>query len=141
MQVITQPVHSVTPGEVLAGKYRVERLLGEGGMGVVVAATNLALGTPVAIKLLRPSAVANEEALGRFEREAKAASKLKSEHVARVSDLGSLGDGRPYMVMEFLQGQDLADYLEQTMKQGGPLHIPEAVDYVLQACEAIAEAH
>src|SRR5579864_4643876 len=134
---------SVKPGEVLAGKYRVERVLGEGGMGVVVAATNLALGSTVAIKLLRPSAVQNPEALGRFQREAQAASKLKSEHVASVTDLGNLPDGRPYMVMEYLQGVDLADYLEAQMKKpgGGPLPIAEAVDYVMQACEAIVEAH
>ena len=128
---------SVTSGTLLAGKYRVERLLGEGGMGVVLAATNEALRQKVAIKLLRSGALANSKALGRFEREARAAASLRSEHVARVLDVGKLEDGRPYMVMEYLEGRDLGDVIDQ-----GP-HLPsgEAVDYVLQACEAIAEAH
>jgi eukaryotic-like serine/threonine-protein kinase len=106
-QVTTAPLPAISPGEVLAGKYRVERVLGEGGMGLVVAATNIALNKPVAIKLLRASCVENAEALGRFEREARAAASLRSEHVARVSDVGNLADGRPYMVMEFLSGKDL----------------------------------
>jgi serine/threonine-protein kinase len=130
-------VPSAAPGELLAGKYRVERALGEGGMGVVVAATNVALNQRVAIKLLRPAALANKEALGRFLREARAAASLRSEHVARVLDVGSLADGRPYMVMEYLEGRDLGDLVEH----GPALPIPRAVDYVLQACEAIAEAH
>src|SRR4051812_40885645 len=98
---------SITSGMLLAGKYRVERLLGQGGMGVVVAATNEALRQRVAIKLLRGSALANTKALGRFEREARAAASLRSEHVARVLDVGKLEDGRPYMVMEYLEGRDL----------------------------------
>ncbi len=122
---------------LLAGKYRVERLLGEGGMGVVLAATNEALRQKVAIKLLRSGALVNSKALGRFEREARAAASLRSEHVARVLDVGKLEDGRPYMVMEYLEGRDLGDVIDQ-----GPHLAPgEAVDYVLQACEAIAEAH
>ena len=127
----------VTSGMLLAGKYRIERLLGEGGMGVVLAATNEALRQKVAIKLLRIGALADAKALGRFEREARAAASLRSEHVARVLDVGKLEDGRPYMVMEYLEGRDLGDVIDQ-----GP-HLPpgEAVDYVLQACEAIAEAH
>ena len=131
------PSPSVTSGMLLAGKYRVERLLGEGGMGVVLAATNEALRQKVAIKLLRSGALANAKALGRFEREARAAASLRSEHVARVLDVGKLEDGRPYMVMEYLEGRDLGDVIDQ-----GPHLAPgEAVDYVLQACEAIAEAH
>jgi hypothetical protein len=132
---VTMPV--VSSGELLAGKYRVERTLGEGGMGVVVAATNVALGTRVAIKLLRPAATVSPEALGRFQREANAAARLRSEHVARAIDVGTLPDGRPYMVMEYLEGQDLADFLDKN----GPRPIWEAVDFLLQACEAIAEAH
>src|SRR5690242_10704990 len=83
---------SVQPGELLAGKYRVDRVLGEGGMGIVVAATNEALRQKVAIKLLRPGALDNAEALGRFKREAQAAASLKSQHVARVLDVGALDD-------------------------------------------------
>ena len=122
---------------LLAGKYRVERLLGEGGMGVVLAATNEALRQKVAIKLLRSGSLANAKALGRFEREARAAASLRSEHVARVLDVGKLDDGRPYMVMEYLEGMDLGDVIDQ----GPYLPVPQVVDYVLQASEAIAEAH
>ncbi len=128
---------SVQPGELLAGKYRVDRVIGEGGMGVVVAATNEALRQKVAIKLLRPGALENGEALGRFHREAHTAARLRSQHVAKVLDIGALPDGRPYMVMEMLEGQDLGDVIER----GPPLSVAQAVDFVLQACEAIAEAH
>jgi serine/threonine protein kinase len=128
---------SIEPGELLAEKYRVDRVLGEGGMGVVLAATNEALRQKVAIKLLRPGALENAEALGRFKREAQAAASLKSQHVARVIDVMTLADGRPMMVMEMLEGQDLGDLIEH----GGPQPVSVAIDYVLQACEAIAEAH
>ena len=128
---------SVVTGALLAGKYRVEHVLGEGGMGVVLAATNEALRQKVAIKLLRSGALANAKALGRFEREARAAASLRSNHVARVLDVGKLEDGRPYMVMEHLEGRDLGDVIDH----GVELPVSEAVDYVLQACEAIAEAH
>jgi serine/threonine-protein kinase len=132
---VTSP--SVVSGMLLAGKYRVDRLLGEGGMGVVVAATNEALRQRVAIKLLRSGALANQKALGRFEREARAAASLRSEHVARVLDVGKLEDGRPYMVMEYLEGRDLGDVIDN----GPPTPVGDVIDYVLQACEAIAEAH
>lgn len=127
----------VRAGEVLAGKYAVESVLGAGGMGVVVAATHVQLGQRVALKFLLPGACGNAEAVERFLREARAAVQIQSEHVARVSDVGTLETGSPYMVMEFLQGTDL----DQIVRSRGPLPIPEAVDAVLQACEAIAEAH
>ena len=128
---------SLQPGQVLGGKFRIERVLGEGGMGVVVAATHLGLGQLVAIKLMLPEALAHPENVERFEREARAAVRLKSEHVARVSDVGRLDDGSPYIVMEYLHGEDL----DQVLEKGGVLPIETAVDYVLQACEAVAEAH
>jgi eukaryotic-like serine/threonine-protein kinase len=124
-------------GDVLAGKYRVERVLGAGGMGVVVAAHHLGLDTKVAIKLLLPEMLDQEEVVARFAREARAAARITNEHVARVFDVGALEDGAPYMVMEFLDGSDLSEWL----KRRGPLPVPEAVDFVLQACEAVAEAH
>jgi eukaryotic-like serine/threonine-protein kinase len=124
-------------GDMLAGKYRVERTLGEGGVGIVVAAWHTELRTRVAIKLLRPSLTASEEAVKRFSREARAASTLRSEHVVRVFDVGKLPDGTPYMVMEHLEGQDLAG----TLAAHGPMSAAEAVGYVLQACEGVAEAH
>jgi serine/threonine-protein kinase len=127
----------VTPGTILAGKYRVERILGQGGMGVVVEARHLALEERVALKFLVPSAMPGADATARFLREARAAAKIKSEHVARVSDVGTLESGAPYMVMEFLEGSDLAHLL----KQKGPLPVPDAVDYLIQGSEAIAEAH
>src|SRR5580658_8834970 len=90
----------VRPGDVLAGKYRVERLLGVGGMGVVVAAHHIQLDEKVALKFLRPEALGDAECVARFDREARAAVKIKSEHVARVIDVGTLESGAPYIVME-----------------------------------------
>ena len=127
----------VRQGDILAGKYRVERVLGAGGMGVVVAAHHVQLDKRVAIKFLLPDALSNAEAVERFAREARAAVKITSEHVARVIDVGTLETGAPYMVMEFLEGHDLA----QWVRLRGPLPLEQAVDFVLQACEAIAEAH
>ena len=124
-------------GQVLAGKYRVDRVIGEGGMGYVVAAYHLQLRTTVAIKLLAPSLLKNTEAVRRFAREARAAARVVSQHVARVLDVGELDTGAPYMVMEFLEGADL----EETLDTRGRLPIAEAIDYILQACEAIGEAH
>ena len=127
----------VQPGQILIGKYRIERVLGIGGMGVVVAATHVQLEDRVAIKFLLPQALDNGEAVARFIREARAAVRIKSEHVARVSDVGRLENGAPYMVMEYLEGTDLTGLV----KQRGPLPIEDAVEALLQACEAIAEAH
>jgi len=127
----------VREGDVLDGKYLVERILGLGGMGVVVAARHLQLEQQVAIKFVLPHAVGDAEAMERFAREARAAVKLRSEHVARVLDVGTLANGAPYMVMEYLAGKDLGEMIESS----GPLGHVDAVDYVLQACEAIAEAH
>ncbi len=127
----------VHPGDVLAGKYRVERVLGVGGMGVVVAAHHVQLDTKIALKFLLPSMLSNREAVARFSREARAAVRIMSEHVARVIDVGTLENGAPYMVMEYLEGGDLAAWLQQR----GPLPIEQAVEFVLHACVAIAEAH
>jgi eukaryotic-like serine/threonine-protein kinase len=124
-------------GDVLAGKYRIDEILGVGGMGVVVAAHHIQLDDRVAIKFLLPAALENREAVARFAREARAAVKIKSEHVARVIDVGTLETGAPYMVMEHLQGSDLSAWLEQK----GALPVDDAVEFVLQACEALAEAH
>ena len=112
------PVH---PGEILAGRYRVERVIGVGGMGVVVAATHLPLDQLVAIKFLVPQAQGNQEIVARFMREARAAVRIKSEHVARVTDVGTLETGAPYMIMEYLEGCDLA----QLVKTRGILPVDE----------------
>ena len=127
----------VRPGDLLAGKYRVERVLGAGGMGVVVAAMHTELEQRVALKFLLPAALANTIAVGRFAQEARAVVRLKSEHVARVIDVGRLETGAPYIVMEYLEGRDMGTLLEER----NALSAPEAVDYVLQVCEAVAEAH
>jgi serine/threonine-protein kinase len=123
---------------VLAGKYRVDRVLGVGGMGVVVAATHLQLQQTVALKFaLKEALASNPAAIERFLREARAAVKLKSEHVAKVLDVGTLETGAPYMVMEYLDGADLG----QVVQRQGALSVEASADYVLQACEALAEAH
>jgi len=127
----------VKEGDVLAGKYRVERTLGVGGMGVVVAARHIQLEDQVALKFLLPSALENAELVARFQREARAAVKIKGEHVAKVLDVGTMDSGAPYMVMEFLQGGDL----EQLLERKGTCPVDESVDYIMQACEAMAEAH
>lgn len=141
MSTIQNTVHSAIAeareGDVLGGKYRIESVLGHGGMGVVVAARHLQLDERVAIKFLLPAALEQPEAVTRFIREAKAAIRIKSEHVVRVSDVGRLDNGAPFMVMEFLEGTDLAQWL----KRRGVLSVEQAVEFLLQALEAIAEAH
>jgi len=127
----------IREGEVIAGKYRVDRILGSGGMGIVVAAHHLELDEKVAIKVLLPDMLANSEAVSRFAREARAAVKIKNEHVARVLDVGRLDNGAPYFVMEYLEGVDLRAWLHLR----GALDVEQAVEFLLQACEAIAEAH
>jgi serine/threonine-protein kinase len=127
----------VSEGDLLAGKYRVERVLGAGGMGYVVAALHEQLEQRVAVKLLVPELAEDQDAAARFLREARAAVRIQSEHVARVLDVGELEGGAPYMVMEFLSGRDLARELEAVKS----FDIGTAIDYVLQACEAVAEAH
>ena len=124
-------------GSLIAGKYRVENVLGHGGMGGVVAATHRRLGQRVAIKILYPSSARNPEAVARFLREAQAAAALQSEHVVRILDFGRHGDGLPFMVMEHLQGTNLADLLASR----GTLPVDEAIHYLMQASEAVAEAH
>lgn len=127
----------VKEGDILAGRYRVERVLASGGMGVVVAATHVGLGQKVALKFLLPAMLGTVDAATRFDREARAAALLKSEHITRIIDVGKLENGAPYMVMEFLEGCDLADLIERD----GPLSIETAATYLLQACEGLAEAH
>lgn len=125
----------VLPGETLAGKYRVERILGRGGMGVVVAARHLELDERVAIKfLLRKN---DPIAVERFLREARAAAKVKSQHVCRAYDVGRLETGEPYLVMEYLDGVDLAERLAA----GGPLGVELVARWIIEVCAALGEAH
>ena len=124
-------------GDVVAGKYVVQGVLGRGGVGVVVSAEHVKLGRRVALKFLRPELADVPDVVQRFLREGRAAAQLHSEHVARVLDADTTPEGAPYLVMELLEGRDLW----ALVKDEGPLPLETAVDYVLQACEAVAEAH
>jgi len=125
------------PGDVVAGKFEVDRVLGLGGMGAVYAAVNLETGGRVAIKCLLPQFFENAEVIRRFQRESRATICLRNEHVALLYDSGELPSGIPYIVMEFLDGRDLRSIVKST----GPLPIEDAAAYICQACVALAEAH
>lgn len=124
-------------GEIIADKYEVIDLIGVGGVGFVVAANHIELGEKVALKFLRPEMLIREDIVARFAQEALAAVRIKNEHVARVFDVGTLPNGHPFIVMEFLEGRDLYEIVQQD----GPQPVKTAIDYVLQACEALADAH
>jgi len=127
----------LVPGTILLGKYRVDDLIGTGGMGRVVRASHLYLQQSVAIKVLLPEMAGSASTVARFLREAQSTARLKSEHIARVIDVGTMPDGTPFMVMEYLEGNDL----NQILRHHGP-QLPAIVcDLMLQACEGIAEAH
>src|SRR5262245_46224828 len=97
------------PGELIGDKWRVTRNIGAGGMGLVLAATDVRLGHKVAIKVLAGDAARTPVRATRFAREARAASKLRGDHVVRVLDVGTLPEGAPYMVMEYLEGDNLRE--------------------------------
>jgi serine/threonine-protein kinase len=122
------------PGDVIEGKYRVEKVLGEGGMGMVLAAHHELLDQRVAVKVLTAT---DEKSISRFSFEVQSTARLKSEHVARVMDVGVLPGGAPFMVMEYLEGCDL----EELLKLNGHLPVQEAVGYVLQALDGLSQAH
>ncbi|WP_437727054.1 serine/threonine-protein kinase [Sorangium sp. So ce861] len=124
-------------GDIIGGKYRVERVLGRGGMGLVVSAHHVSLRHRVALKFLLPEGRATPGALERFFREAQAAAAIASEHIARVIDVGQTDEELPYFVMELLNGIDL----EALVETRGPLPVEQAVSYVIEACDALAEAH
>ena len=130
-------MRTVQRGEVIAGKYVVQGIIGRGGVGIIAAARHVTLRQLVALKFLRPEIESDPEVVRRFVREAQAAAQIRSEHVARVMDAGTLEDGTVFLVFEHLVGRDLA----RVLREDGPLSIPDAVDYLTQACEAIAEAH
>jgi serine/threonine-protein kinase len=124
-------------GTIVAGKYRLEHLLGQGGMGVVMAATHLQLGTAVALKVLHEDMFKNPGIVERFMREARASAQLRGENVCRVSDVGTLDNGVPFIVMELLSGYDLATIL----RTNGAVPASSVVEIVMQACLALGEAH
>ncbi len=124
------------PGERIGGKYRVQRLLGQGGMGAVYLVTHEALESVFALKVLSRGSEMHQ---ARFVREGRILASLRSEHVAKAVDFGVIEEfGAPYMVMEYLPGADLSAHLEASAQ---PLPVRDAVDHVLEACEALAEAH
>ncbi|HSY21539.1 MAG TPA: protein kinase [Polyangiaceae bacterium] len=125
------------PGDVVDGKYAIERIVGRGGAGYVAVARHLVLDRRVALKFLRPELQLEPDLCKRFVREARAAAQMKGPHVARVLDADASRTAGPYLVMEFLEGEDMAVRL----RRGGPLRVAEAADCVLQACEAVHEAH
>ncbi|HRI65781.1 MAG TPA: serine/threonine-protein kinase [Polyangium sp.] len=129
---------SLAPGDLVLGKYRVERVIGQGGMGMVLAVRHTTLNELFAMKImLNIEGVTGKQAFDRFIREARICASLKGEHVVKVQDVGELADGRPYIVMEYLEGQDLSSILEKK----GPLSVPNAAAVILQACDALSEAH
>lgn len=136
MQSAQNSTH-VGPGTVIDGRYRIEDILGQGGMATVFRATHLLLDQTVAIKVVLPQMQLVSTFEERFLREARAATALKGDHIVRVSDVGTLEDGSPYFVMEYLEGQDL----DALILSGERVPAEVAVDYVLQACEAVAEVH
>ena len=127
----------VKPGAVLAGRYAIERVIGRGAMAVVYEATHVKLKRKVAVKMLLPSLAENTEVAHRFAREARALEQLHGPNITEVLDVDTGEDGVPFIVMEFLDGQDLA----KEMKNRADLPIEEAVGYILQAASAMTEAH
>jgi serine/threonine-protein kinase len=127
----------VREGDSIANKYVAGRVLGVGGMGIVIAATDRLLGRKVAIKFLLPNLANSDRAVQRFVREARSATKISSEHVVKLLEIDSLPSGMPFFVMEYLEGRDLGAMLIER----GSLPLARAVDYLLQALEAIAEGH
>ncbi len=126
------------PGEVLDGKYRIEHLLGEGGMGAVAKATHLLRRAPVALKFMSGAVLSMSGAVERFVNEGVAASQIDSDHVVKVFDVGRLPNGAPYLVMEYLEGRDLSQLLE---REGPVLPPARAVHFTVQALRALHTAH
>jgi serine/threonine protein kinase len=124
-------------GATVAGKYRVDRLLGQGGMGAVFQATNTVIGKRVALKFLSPEAARDAQATRRFQREAEAASLVESEHIVQIFDFGETEQGLPFLVMELLNGQDLRARLNERSKLG----VTEAVSVAKQVLRALVRAH
>jgi serine/threonine-protein kinase len=132
-----KPETIVNEGDFVAGKYRVEKILGAGGMGCVVSALHVELRQRVALKFLLPKFAEDAQIVERFEREARAVVRLRSEHVVRVFDVGRIDSGIPYIVMEQLEGSNLATLVTSR----GPLPGDEVIEYILQVCDGLGEAH
>lgn len=125
------------PGQTIDGKYRILRLIGEGGMGTVHEGENLLIRRRVAIKVLNAEAAANSAAVVRFEREAQAAGRIGSDHILEIIDLGMLPSGERYMVMEYLDGETLS----QRIHRAGQLAPPTVYPLIRQALVGLRAAH
>jgi serine/threonine protein kinase len=125
------------PGDVIADKFRVERYVGEGGMAFVLEATHLELDERVALKFIHPAFRKQEAIVARFRAEARASARMKGEHIARVMDVSSTEDGHPFIVMEYLDGEDLGQVIERRVLPDRA----EAIGWLIETCEALAEAH
>jgi serine/threonine protein kinase len=124
-------------GKVISGSYKIEKFVGQGGMGAVFQAKQLSLDRNVAVKFLSAALAMDREILERFQREARAASNIGHPGIVQVIDMGYMQDGQPFMVMEMLEGEDL----RHRLKKEGPLEVSEAITIMLQVCEALAAAH
>src|SRR6187402_717726 len=128
---------SLEPGQLIDGKYRIVRLIGEGGMGAVYEGENVRINRRVAIKVLHAAYTGNAEVMQRFEREAQAAGRIGNDHILEVLDLGQLGDGDHYIVMEFLDGVALGD----RSKERGRLTPREVTPIMQQSLVGLDAAH
>jgi serine/threonine protein kinase len=137
-QVISDPDQKEEPslvGQVIADRYRLTKKLGEGGMGEVYEAQHIYIEKKVALKLLRPEIMSNQEAVTRFYQEARSASAIGHENIVEIDDFGKLPDGRVYLSMEYLEGESLNDALQR------PMDLGRALDIVIQVCKGLAAAH
>src|SRR5262245_8956575 len=125
------------PGEVLDGKYRINRLIGEGGMGAVFEGENTRIHRRVAIKVVRAALASNAGVLARFQREAQAAGRIGNDHILEVLDLGALPDGSHYMVLEFLDGETLTDRVRRV----GRMSPRDLAPLVQQMLNGLGAAH
>jgi serine/threonine-protein kinase len=125
------------PGDPIGKKYRCEKVIGRGSAGIVLAACEVEGERRVVIKLLLPQSMRHRSTISRFEREARTALRLTNEHVVRALDYGTMDDGRPFLVMEPLDGCNL----QQILQQKGPLPVKDVAEYGIQVCEALDEAH
>ncbi len=131
------PGRPVRPGDVIAGSYRIEHIIAHGGMGIVAAARNCRSRAAVVVKLIKPTVTDVERAIHRFRRESWVLARLRTEHTVRLVDVGTMTDGWPFMVLEMLRGTNL----QHLMRRRGSLRVAEAINYVLQTCVGLADAH
>src|SRR5687768_7146237 len=132
-----EPVNDARLGMIVAGKYRVERLLGRGGMGAVYQATHMGIGKRVALKFLERDAARDLSAAARFQREAEAASRVESAHIVQIFDSGTSAEGLPFLVMELLQGEDL----RARLRRYGQLPLKDVLHIAAQVLRGLSRAH